>query len=379
MTARRKVLMLLSIYDTATHRGIARVSRELGWHLNLNAIDQLLLPTHWEGDGIICSLNNNRRLEEFVKWAGVPCVDLSIWRSDLGFPRVTADDACIGRLAAEHFCLNGHAAFGWFSRLRNPVSAARLNSFKEELKRHGKPPPTELTGRKVHSQKAVVAWLKSMEKPSALFAYNDIDAAWLLNCCADAGYRVPGDFAILGVDDNPLICELQTPSLSSIKHDHERIGAEGALMLDRIMSGESCGSTHQMVPPTGISVRQSSDRLATDDRLVQKAVSFMTKNFHRSIGTAEIAEAAEIGRRNLELRFKSALGCGVHQKLLEFRLKQAEYLLCQGDEKIEHIAAVTGFCHAPHLCRAFKKAFGASPQVYRRNYRKRLQTSSSAA
>lgn len=373
MKKRRKVLMLLSTYDPVTHRGIARAALSQGWYLNVSALNPLQVPQDWNGDGIICSLNENKRIEDFVVRAGLPCVDLSAWRTDLGFPRVCADDARIGQLAAEHFSMHGHSAFGWFSHLQNPVSKARFQSYRQELLERRHSSPARFTGKQVQNQQAVTAWLRGLEKPCALFAYHDVDAAWLLNCCTEAGFRVPEDFAIMGVDDNPLICEHQSPPLSSIKHDHERIGYEGALLLARMMDGPMPATRYQTIAPTGISLRASSDSLATKDSLVQAAVNFMTKHLSKPIGTSEIAAEIGIGRRNLELRFRAALKCSVHRKLVELRLKQAEWLLCSTEEKVEHIAAVTGFSHSPHLCRVFKSAYGRTPRAYRNEQSTRLR------
>ena len=239
MPKTKKILMLLGNYDPETHRGIAKASRSLGWHLNVSMLSSLQIPSRWEGDGIICSLNDNVRLEQLVKKSGLPCVDLSGWRTDLDYPRISASNQTIGRLAAKHFISYGHKNFAWFCHQQNPIAETRYWRYKDELNEHGLPTPKRLVGKKTQNQNHVEAWLSSLEKPTALFAYNDNDASWLMNICLSAGYRIPEDFAILGVDNNPLICDYLPVPLSSINHDHERIGYEGAQLLDRIIRGKS--------------------------------------------------------------------------------------------------------------------------------------------
>lgn len=362
----KKILMLLGNYDPATHRGIAKASRDLGWHLNVSMLSPFQIPSRWEGDGIICSLNSSEALEAFVLKSNLPCVDLSEWRTDLEFPRISGDNECIGKLAALHFCENGYQSFGWFCHQQNPVGDARVASFKNELLSRGLPAPSSLVGKATQSCEQIEAWLKSLEKPCALFAFNDNDAAWLLNTCLSAGYEVPGDFAIIGVDNNALICDHTSVRLSSINHDHERIGYEGAVLLNKILHGESPPCGIQYVQPTGITVRESSDSLAASDEIVKTALNFMIDQLSAPIGTQNVADHLGISRRNLEHRFKKCLNTTVHKKLLEFRLKKAAKLLRDTEDKVEEIAISSGFCHGPHLCRVFKGAYGQPPLSYRK-------------
>lgn len=358
--------MLLANYDPSTHRGIARAANDFGWFLNNSLLNSFQLPSRWKGNGIICSLNNNRTLEQFVIESGLPCVDLSEWRTDLDLPRVSADNQQIGRLAVEHFSTFGHRSFGWFCHQQNPVAQARFLSFQNEIAKRGFPPPSRCVGKQTQNSDSVENWLASLQRPCALFAYNDNDAAWLQSICIEAGYRVPHDFAILGVDNNPLICEHQPVSLSSINHDHERIGYEGAQLLNRIITGEAPPNKIQYIKPNGVTLRASSDMLAASDSLVQQAMAFLIENLRKPISTDDVASNLGISRRNLEMRFQKAINTTVHKKLVELRLKKAESLLCSSDQSIEDIAALTGFCHAPHLCRVFKKEYELPPLAYRK-------------
>jgi LacI family transcriptional regulator len=364
----KKVLMLLGNYDPDTHCGIARAARDQGWHLNVSMLNSFQVPVQWNGDGIICSLDNNKRLEQFILKSGLPCVDLSEWRTDLPIPRVSADNKRIGQLAAEHFCAFGHRSFGWFCHQQNPVAEARFLSFKAELIKRGITAPSRLVGKRAQEPGKIEQWLSGMETPSALFAYNDSDAAWLMSNCMEAGYRVPEDFSILGVDNNLLICENQAVPLSSINHNHERIGYEGAQLLEQIMSGEKPNEEILYIEPTGVSLRASSDALAASDPLVRQAISYLLEHLREPIGTTEVAAAIGTSRRNLEIHFKKALGTSVHKKLVELRLKRAEALLLDSNKAVEDIASLTGFCHAPHLCRVFKNHYSQSPLAYRKEH-----------
>lgn len=369
----KKVLMLLGAYDQEQHLGIARAARQFGWHLDVSLLKTFRLPARWKGDGILCSLNNNNQLVDFVRKSRVPAVDTSIWRAEVPLPRVVANNPAIGRVAAEHFLQGGHRHYVWFALERNPVGEARRAGFTQRLLDAGIPrgEMIRMDGRGSNVQDTVVRQLRALPKPCAIFTKSDLDSAWLLNACLEAGLSVPKDAAILGVDNNALICENQPVPLSSINHDLERIGFEGARLLNELMNGAPAPDEPLLIEPTGIAKRQSTDTLAVSDPIVRKALEYMESRLRVSIGVDDIARAIHVPRRNLEARFRQTLRVGVHGKLLELRLQRAESMLRESTESIENISALTGFANAPHLSRTFKKCFGLSPIKLRQAFRAR--------
>jgi len=361
----RRVLMILGAYDYEQHRGIAQAARECSWHLDVRFLKSYRLPLSWRGDGIICTLNNNRHLSEYVMNSGLPAVDLSLWRQDLPLPRVAADNLKIGSLAAEHFLEYGHQHFAWFALSPNPVASLRLEGFRHRLHQSDYT-VTGIGGRRTDDTAGVLKRLQRLPRPTAVFTASDLDAAWLLDLCLQSGLQVPRDVAILGVDNNTLICENQPVPLSSVNHDLQRIGFEGAQCLDRIMRGLPAPKNPLLILPNGITIRESTDALAVSDPAVRRALEWMQKEIRKSFSVGEVADQVGISRRNLEYRFRTALGQGVHEKCMELRLKNAEWHLLHTSESIEGIAALTGFANPPHLSRSFRKKYGTPPARFRR-------------
>jgi len=64
---------------------------------------------------------------------------------------------------------------------------------------------------------------------------------------------VPEEIAVIGVDNDPLLCSLTTPPLTSVIPNTHRTGYEAARLLDRLMSGER-------IAPKGSSSRRSESR-----------------------------------------------------------------------------------------------------------------------
>lgn len=365
MIPAKHVLMVLGSYDQSAHEGIARYASQHGWHLNVSILKDFHLPKGWQGDGIITSLNNSAALEAFVRRATVPVVDLSIWREDIDLPRVVADNAAIGRVGAEHFLETGHKHCAWFALATNPVSRARYEAYRDTLAaagvdciRLGRTRPQDVV--------YMTGQLMALPKPCAIYTKSDYDTAWLLNLCLSAGLEVPDEVALLGADDNVLICENQVVPISSVRHDLETIGYEGAAMLDQLMNGEQPTLRLKMVPPKGIRVRQSTDTLAVADPVIRELVTYLKTNYRLSISTDSLAEQFATSRRSLEARFREQMRCSIRECLIRIRIDEAKRLLSSTDESIESIAALTGFCHAPHLSNTFKQIAGCSPTHFRR-------------
>ena len=197
----KRVLMLLGSYDPGAHRGIARAARESGWFLDVSLLKTFQIDRSWTGDGIVCSLNQNRRLERFVLGSGLPAVDLSLWRNDVRLPRVAADNDAIGRAAAEHLLSYGHRTFAWFALSRNPVGEGRRLGFGRHLNAAGHR-VLRLDGGGPDRRTTVRRRLHALPKPCAVFCKSDDDAAWIESVCIEAGLRIPEEVAVIGVDNN---------------------------------------------------------------------------------------------------------------------------------------------------------------------------------
>ena len=65
----------------------------------------------------------------------------------------------------------------------------------------------------------------------------DVRARHVLAACRSLGILVPEDVAVIGVDNDELICELTSPPLSSIEQGARTIGYQAAALLDRLMAG----------------------------------------------------------------------------------------------------------------------------------------------
>ena len=233
------VLLALGRYNPRMHRGVARFAGQHNWHLNAQMAYSGQLPLGWSGDGIITLLDTQKELIDFVQAAKVPVVDLSIIRSEVVVPRVAGDHCLIGSLAAEHFIERGFRHFVWFSPFNDMAAQLRLRGFAETLARVGaaceswvfESKPDEHRDEWTDKCEFLEHRLKMVSKPVAVFAFCDIDAANVLDACSNVGLAVPDEVAILGTDNNELICESVRVPLSSVNHDLEGVGYEGAALL----------------------------------------------------------------------------------------------------------------------------------------------------
>jgi LacI family transcriptional regulator len=377
MIKQKSVILLLERYDHRIHLGVSRYAGEHKWHLNAHMANTTGIPRGWKGDGIITSMDRRPDLVSFIRNARIPKVDVAIARPDIRIPRVIGDNPAIGQFAAEHFLERGLRNFAWFSNRPGNVGQLRFIAFMDHLAKHGfactnltegqRASKTEKAGQNMH--RWLGQTLVKLPQPLGIFAYNDYDAADVIDTCLSYGLSVPDDVAVLGVDNNEMVCTCQTVPISSINHDLERIGYQAAALLDRLMNGKPAPKHDTLIPPRGITVRQSTDTMAVHHPAVRKALLFLRENFSKSFSTIEMADAAGTSRRTLEIAFRKELKRSIHEETLRFRLNRArDYLLNTGSRIID-IAAHTGFCHPQHLNNSFKKSFGCTPLKYRKKYR----------
>lgn len=326
----------------------------------------------WHGDGLIARIETPaiaRAVADLRQSQRLHVVDVSAARLVPGVPYVETDDAAIAAAAAEHFferdfrqvAFLGDRRFQWSANRRDAfVAAATAKGMAVDVFRHG---------RGYDDDTAVEAWLAGLPKPVAVFCCYDIRGRQVLAACRSAGISVPDEVAVLAVDDDELLCVLSSPPLSSVIPDAVGAGRLAADLLDRLMRGETLDREEWLLPPVGISTRQSTDVLAIDDDLVVAAVRYIRDHAGRGLRVAGLLKAMGMTRRELETRFTRRVGHTPHEEILRVQFRRVEQLLRETDLPLAEIAARTGFRHAEYMTVAFNRRHGLPPSAWRKQHR----------
>ncbi len=379
------VLVLMEWYDHRLREGIGRYAAEKNWYLTVN--DGCRIPQGWSGDGIVTLINERADIIRYVRRQTIPCVDLGAFRPDIPLPRICGDHRLIGVTAADHLCERGYRSAAYFSTEYQRPHELRGTGFVDRFLEQTGTQPKQLIwahgrGSENDNWQAQTRWLKrelnSLQKPLAVFCYCDYDAAKIEAICLEAGYSVPGDIAILGVDNDTLVCENIRVPLSSVRHDLVRIGYEGASLLNRLMNGEKPPAEPGLIPPRGVELRASTDSFTHSDSLIRSVLQYFRENIGRSIGVSDAAEAVGQPRHKLEEHFDRVLGQTVYATLTHLRIFEVKRMLALTAEPIKEIAQATGFCHAQHLNNAFRRCEHCTPSEYRKRERRQRMGAASA-
>ena len=337
--------------------GIARFAHEHRWNLMLD--DRLCGGiSEWRGDGVITTLRHrSTRLAAIRKFrhAGIPIVDLTVECQQVNLPRVISDHFAIGRLGGEHFRERGFENVAWFSSGWSEVHHRRYNGFSAAF---GKSIP-HLGLKNLHKR------LAELPKPIGILAYNDTDAAQVIYAAQELVLSIPDDVSVLGIGDDPFLCENQSTPISSIRQDLAHGAFEGAALLERLMNGEPEPKEPILIPPTGLTARASTDTLSHPDPLIRAALIYINRHIGESFGTPEIAASIGLSRNKLDHLFAEKLGHSVGSEIHKHRLVRVKRMLADADIPIGDIAIKCGFCNVAYLSNVFRKATGLSPRAWR--------------
>ena len=377
-TRQRNILFLPFAFQHDFHLGVAQYAGRHGWHLNADMASTGKIPYGWHGDGIVTLLTEDDTAERIVMQYGVPVVDLTVNRPDLNVARVNKDNVKIGELGARHFLEQGWHSFVFFSRMNSNVCRLRAQGYRQEIERYGHRCteliwPVRNPGLDAHWD-LVCDWLArelaGLPRPLALMAYNDYDAALAMDVCLAAGYPVPEDAGILGVDDMEEVCNCRPVPMSSVKTGAQAIGYRASSLLDQLIDGARIPASPILIPPIGISQRKSSQRLVIRSERLRCAIEAIDARIDTPLAMERIAEAAGITRQKLYALFEREL----HQTPVEYiqrkRIKIAKELLLNSEEGVGEIALRCGMPVLSTFIRQFTHDTGATPGHWRREVRK---------
>lgn len=281
------VMSLNKRFDRKVIEGVTRFVRESNdWSVFIEDDPQAKIPDFNRGhfDGVIADLDDSRIPKHLagldISVVGVGGVGNDCpW--DLPISTVGTNNGRIAVLAASHLLERGLQHFGYCgvrSRTVDPWNRQRRVAFVEHLRRHGH-------GCSVHAgrhsashsweqlQTELSAWLAGLPKPLGVMAANDARARHVLEACRRLGLRVPEEVAVIGVDNDELTCNLARPPLTSIVQGAEEIGYQAAAVLDQMMRGRTRKTSHLVVDPVAVIARESTDLVATQDRVVSTALA----------------------------------------------------------------------------------------------------------
>jgi LacI family transcriptional regulator len=316
----------------------------------------------------------NRPIEQSVRAAGVPVVNVSAAGLAPDVPAVVSDSAALAGLAAEHFLERGFTNFGYCGDARFIWSAIHGHHFVARLRQAGfgcdvfPSTATDYTDWQREQQK-LGCWLLSLNKPVAIMACYDIRGQQVLDVCRSLGLRVPDEIAVIGQHNDEVLCELCDPPLSSVIPNARLAGERAASLLDRMMKGHRVPPSPVLMAPLGVATRQSTDVIAIDDVDISAAMRFIREHAHQGIGVDDLLKAIPLSRSCLERKFHQWVGIAPYEAILRARVQRARELLALTDLSMVRIADMAGFSGAEYLSAAFKKQVGVSPRSYRERNR----------
>jgi LacI family transcriptional regulator len=366
-----------SVYGRELIEGIGRYAAEHGpwsiYHEDRGLSDPLpRWLKRWKGDGIMARSARKHDLERLLA-TGLPVVELFADFA-LSPPAVSPNEETIGRLALEHFLDRGLRSVAYFANEWAWWSDVRRGAFQRAVQRCGLTchyteliPPRKSKKRIAENQLA--DWLQSLPKPCGVFCAWDVCAVQVTNACRRSQLAVPSQVAVLGVDNDPVICSVSFPPLSSIDLHSKRVGYEAAALLDRMMAGQPRPREPILVEPGQIVTRESTDIVAVEDADVAQAIRLIREHACRGLRVTEVAEAVGLSRRALQQRFQAVLRRTPKAELLRVQIDRSKMLLVQTDLSVEQISRRSGFSTFEYYVRAFRRETGLTPRRWRSKHR----------
>lgn len=286
-------------------------------------------------------------------------------------PYFADDNKRIGNMAAEHLVGLGFKHFGFCGFNNFFWSQQRCESFKQTIESNGfevniyQPPSNRFRSLLRDERFAVSKWLQSLPKPAAVMACNDVRGQQVIDSCRLVNFSVPEEVAVLGVDNDDLICDTTSPPLSSIALDSYDAGYKVAKLLDEMMTKKKIVRKIIPVHPTHVVTRQSSDILAIEDQEVAKAIRFIRINAKLNTTVDEVVDQTTLARRALEQRFKKTIHRTISNEIKRVCIERISKMLRETNMPVYKIAADLGSYNSEHLARTFRKETGMSPREYR--------------
>lgn len=326
----------------------------------------------WGADGIVGQLYNDPKNVEQLLKAKIPVIAQDFKERFEHIPNITGSYRATGEMAAEYFIKKGFTHFAFYgfrdivwSRERAEGFEARLAASRYTVHHfeHSTPQSNELWYYKPSS---LSHWLKSLPRPIAIMACDDNQGQHIAEACRLLKIRIPEEIAILGVDNDELICELSSPPLSSIALNVHKGGYEAARLMEKLILGGTQTGEDILVEPQQIITRQSTDIYATSDKHIAASLRYIHHHIDKGLHVPELLKLVPLSRRVFERRFLESTGLPIYKYISTLRMEKFAQQILNSDLSINEIALCLGFEDSKNVARQFKQTYGYSPLEYRK-------------
>ena len=373
----KKIILLLETsraFGRELIMGIVRYSKlNSSWSFYKEPTDlKSSIPnlTNWNPDGII--MRDTLITKDLLKLS-VPTIFAPHFHYPKNIPIIITDSYSIANMASRHFLDKGFknlAYCGYDGIVWSEERKFYFNLFNSEC---GIKTSNYVPSKKIRlddwekEQQHVCKWIKELPKPVGIFACNDDRGQHILELCKLLDLKVPEEVAVLGVDNDPMVCEFGDPPLSSIALNTESAGFEAAKLLDKMMRSRKKISNKQIIVTSShIVQRQSSDILAVSDEDVRLAIKYIKDNANNKILIKNVVGAAGINRRALQKKFKETIHRSIYSEIQQTRVESISKMLIETNLPISQITSLFNFTDVEHISRFFKKEKGIGMREFRK-------------
>jgi LacI family transcriptional regulator len=324
----------------------------------------------WNPNGIItCNPSLTQKFTE----AGIPTIFVTDPANEsIQLPRVILEHKEISEMAAKEFLTRGYTNIGYCGFDEYIWSQKRKASFVEYLSKSKSEVHCYSSKTKNWDQekKSLSKWLKQLPKPIGIFACNDDRGRDIIEVCKAENIEIPLEVAVLGVDNDYMVCNYCTPPLSSIKLDAGMAGYKAAELLDKMMMGHSVNEQTIVIHPLEIENRQSTDILSICDNDVNEAIKYIREHCYENIRVDDVANAIAVPKRKLMEKFRNIVGRTISDEIKRSCAEKISKMLIDTELSVQQIAVKFGYDGLNHIARFFKQQTGFTPTEYREKYRR---------
>ena len=357
--------------------GVCRYAGKSGWHVsvaeygrNFESVREAM--RFWKPDGVIVEGGYTElpgfRKSDFHVCPTVFC-DANPSRMRGGYSGVMHDSAQTAQLAAKELLGLGCSSYAYVGNIQpRDWSVRRQEVFARAVLQTGRS-LFSFDGGGTGDFAAFCArlsdWLSKLPLPCGLLAANDATADVVLRALRLLRIKVPEEVAVVGIDNDPLICENTTPTLTSVAPDFEKSGYLAAEILDSMMHGRGNQPRLATFGAMHVIHRGSTRMLKRRDDSIKKALEFIRSRAGDSILPRDVARIIGGSRRQAEYRFREFTGKSIGEELLSVRIEMAKKLLSDPRVPIGMVAQSSGYGNDASFRRVFKAATGMSLSQYR--------------